>query len=132
MSTKWMIHPETSMVMAYNEQLVKEKNYRPYDGPLPVIDKKLGVRVMSEDTEYESGDSEGILLKMSFDKHVAQISEAMAKMPNIEFITSTGMPKISTIEKMCGFKPTIEEREAAFKEFKSLVSDKKDAEPVTA
>ncbi len=118
-----MIHPENNMVLAYNEILVQEHNYRPYDGPLPVIDPKLGVRIMHDDVEFETLSAEQRAKEEKaqaiFDKHKAKIVEAFKNMAPIEFMTANGMPKLKTIEKAVGFMPSMEEREAAFADYKA-------------
>lgn len=120
MNAKWMLHPVTNMVMAFNEQLVREDGYRPYNGPLPVIDPELGFRVMHDDVEFETEQSTVEREKTEkaqavFNKHKVKIFEALCnEMRPIDFVTANGMPKLKTIEKIVGFMPSLDERKAAF------------------
>lgn len=134
MKTKWMLHPVTNMVMAYNEQLVKENGYRPYNGPLPVIDKELGFRVMHDDVEFEVEQDtvereKSEKAQIVFDKHKAKIFEAMKEMKPVEFLTANGMPKLKNIEKSVGFLPTLDERKAAFEMYEVWKDSPTDSAP---
>ena len=121
MTSKWMVQPGTNEVYAYNKHIVDEFGWRTYDGPLPKINKSTGSRILDDDCEFETVDEKELIRlekeAKETQKRKVVIIEAMKSMPKIEFITGNGMPKLTSLEKACGFKPTLEEREAAFNEF---------------
>lgn len=132
MAYRWMVDPRNNEVYAFNAYHIKESGFKPYNGPLPKIDPVLGVRILKDGTEEfeaertvrlqplipeddKTGEDGAVPLDAMSRKD--EMIEAFKGMPRIEFLTANGMPKLTAIEKACGFKPTLEEREEAFKEF---------------